>query len=159
MPSARTLPAPGVSSRLRSRVEPAATGSIARQSLETVLPRPSKPRPAPLLFIDQSGVALQVRRSALCVRLADGTEVCYPPRVHGFRTVILSGHGASITSEAVRWAARESVALYVMERNGEAFALFTSAVQVDGRRKALAIRQKQFAAVLDPRKRSISTAA
>jgi CRISP-associated protein Cas1 len=106
-----------------------------------------------LLFLDQSGVALQVRRSALCVRKSDGTETQYPARVHNFRTVILAGHGASITSEAVRWLAREQVACYLMERSGEAFAVLSSAVEIDGRRRALALRQKQFAAVLDPRKR------
>jgi CRISPR-associated endonuclease Cas1 len=40
-----------------------------------------------------------------------------------------------------------------MERNGEAFAVLTSASEIDGRRRALALRQKQFAAALDLRKR------
>jgi CRISPR/Cas system-associated endonuclease Cas1 len=86
-------------------------------------------------------------------RPSDGTETQCPARVHGLRTIILAGHGASITSEAVRWLAREQVACYLMERSGEAFAVLASAVEIDGRRRALALRQKQFEAVLDPRKR------
>lgn len=53
----------------------------------------------------------------------------------------------------MRWLAREQVACYLMERSGEAFAVLASAVEIVCRRRALALRQKQFAAVLDPRKR------
>lgn len=40
----------------------------------------------------------------------------YPARVHGLKSIIMAGHGASITSEALRWCAREGVPLYLMER-------------------------------------------
>jgi CRISPR-associated endonuclease Cas1 len=87
------------------------------------------------------------------VRQADGTEALYPPRLHGLRTIILAGYGASITSEAIRWAAREQVAIYLAERSGEGFALLTSSPQIDGRRKALAMAARQWRIMLDPKRR------
>jgi CRISP-associated protein Cas1 len=65
----------------------------------------------------------------------------------------LPGMGPSITSEAVRWCALEAVAVYLMERSAECVAVVAAAAETDGRRRALAIRERQFAAVLDPRKR------
>ena len=106
-----------------------------------------------LYYLPEDGVALQMRRGALAARGADGAARLFEPRVHGLRTILLAGHGASISSEAIRWCAREGVSLYVAERNGECMALFANATFADGRRKALHLRQKQFAAVLDPRKR------
>ena len=106
-----------------------------------------------LYYLPEDRVALQMRRGALAARGADGAVRLFEPRVHGLRTILLAGHGASISSEAIRWCAREGVSLYVAERNGECMALFANATFADGRRKALHLRQKQFAAVLDPRKR------
>jgi CRISPR/Cas system-associated endonuclease Cas1 len=106
-----------------------------------------------LLFLAENGAALQVRRGSLCVRAADGTETLYAARVHGVRVIILAGRGGSITDEAIRWAGREGVALYLMCLNGEAFAVLGEAIEADHRRRGLASRQKQFRAVLDPRKR------
>ena len=106
-----------------------------------------------LYYLPEDGVALQMRRGALAARGADGAVRLFEPRVHGLRTILLAGHGASISSEAIRWCAREGVSLYVAERNGECMALFANATFADGRRKALHLRQKQFAAVLDPCKR------
>jgi CRISPR/Cas system-associated endonuclease Cas1 len=107
-----------------------------------------------LLFLPDNGTALQVRRGALRVRIGFGsTETFYPPRVHGFRTIILAGQGVSITGEAIRWTAREGVALYLMGMSGEAFAVIGEAASSDHRRSALAIRQRQFRTVLDPCKR------
>jgi CRISPR/Cas system-associated endonuclease Cas1 len=101
-----------------------------------------------------NGAALQVRRVSLCVRNADASEALYPPRVHGLRTIILAGRGGSFTDEAIRWTAREGVALYLMCLNGEAFAVIGEAMEGDHRRRGLAFcRQKQFAAFLSPRKR------
>jgi CRISPR/Cas system-associated endonuclease Cas1 len=82
------------------------------------------------------GIALQNRRGSLCVRERDGIEMLYPARVHGLKTIIIAGHGASITSEALRWCARECVPLYVMERFGECLAFITEAAECDCRRSA-----------------------
>lgn len=106
-----------------------------------------------LLFLSEPGVALQSRRGALCVRDGDGTETHYTPRVHKLKTIILAGHGASITSEAIRWCGREGVALFLMERNGECVAVLADAPECDARRRALAMRERQWGAFLDPRKR------
>ena len=107
-----------------------------------------------LLFLPDNGTALQVRRGSLRVRIGFGfAETSYPPRVHGIRTIILAGQGVSITGEAIRWTAREGVELYLMGMSGEAFAIIGEAVGSDHRRSALAIRQRQFSVVLDPRKR------
>jgi hypothetical protein len=65
-----------------------------------------------LLFLPDNGTALQVRRGSLCVRGSNVAETLYPSRVHGIRTIILAGHGPFITGEAIRWTAREGVALY-----------------------------------------------
>jgi CRISPR-associated endonuclease Cas1 len=48
---------------------------------------------------------------------------------------------------------REGVALFLMEHSGECVTLLADAPQIDARRKALQARQKQFRALLDPRKR------
>jgi CRISPR/Cas system-associated endonuclease Cas1 len=60
----------------------------------------------------EDGLALQARRGSLCIRERDGTETLHAARVHGLRTILIAGHGASVTSEAMRWCAREAVALY-----------------------------------------------
>jgi hypothetical protein len=91
-----------------------------------------------LLFLPENGTALQVRRGSLCVRNQDATTTLYPPRVHGLRTIILAGHGVSLTSEAIRWASREGAALYLMNLSGEAFAVIGETVETDHRRLALA---------------------
>jgi CRISPR/Cas system-associated endonuclease Cas1 len=91
-----------------------------------------------LLFLSESGAALQVRRGSLCVRDSDGTETLYPARVHGIRTIILAGHGPSFTGEAIRWAAREGVVFYLMNLSGEAFTFISEAAETDHRRLALA---------------------
>jgi CRISPR-associated protein Cas1 len=106
-----------------------------------------------LYYLPEDGVALQMRCGALCARAPDSTVRLFEPRVHGLRVIVLAGHGASITSEAIRWCGREGVSLYVMERNGEAFAVIAEAVEADGRRRALSLRQKQFKAHLEPQKR------
>jgi hypothetical protein len=90
-----------------------------------------------LYYLPEDGVAPQMRRGALCARAPDSTVRLFEPRVHGQRIIILAGHGASITSEAIRWCGREGVSLYVMERGGQAFAVITEVVEVDGRRRAL----------------------
>ena len=92
-----------------------------------------------LYYVPEDGVALQMRHGALCARAPDGTVRLFEPRVHGLRIIVLAGHGASITSEAIRWCGREGVSLYVMERNGEAFAVIAEAVEADGRRRALSL--------------------
>jgi CRISPR/Cas system-associated endonuclease Cas1 len=71
------------------------------------------------LIVSEPGVALQNRRGSLCIRERDGVEMLYPARVHGLKTIILAGHGVSITSEALRWCSREGVPLFIMERSGE----------------------------------------
>jgi CRISP-associated protein Cas1 len=106
-----------------------------------------------LLFLPTNGTALQVRKGSLCVRTADSVEALYPARIHGYRTIILAGRGGSITDEAIRWAARENVALWIMCRAGECHAVIAEAPGMDNRRQPLAIRQRQFAAVLNTRKR------
>jgi hypothetical protein len=106
-----------------------------------------------LYYVPEDGVALQMRHGALCARAPDSTVRLFAPRVHGLRVIILAGHGASITSEAIGWCGREGVGLNVMERAGQAFAVITEAVEADGRRRALSLRQKQFKALLDPYKR------
>jgi CRISP-associated protein Cas1 len=118
-------------------------------------PRGSAGASGRLLFLPENGVALQVRRASLCVRDATGEEALYPPRVHGFRTIILGGRGRSITDESIRWASRENVALYLMCKSGEAFAVIGEAVGVDHRRAALAIRARQFRTALDSGKRMV----
>ena len=106
-----------------------------------------------LLLLAENGAALQVRRGSLCVRGADRTETLYPARVHGLRVIIMAGRGGSLTDEAIRWAAREGVALYLMCRSGEAFSVVGETMETDHRRLALAIRQRQFRAASDPRRR------
>jgi CRISPR-associated protein Cas1 len=106
-----------------------------------------------LLFLAENGTALQVRRGSLCVRDTEGTETLYPARVHGLRSIIMAGRGGSLTDEAIRWAGREGVALYLMCLHGEGFAVIGEAMETDHRRSALTVRQKQFGTVLSPRKR------
>jgi CRISPR-associated endonuclease Cas1 len=66
---------------------------------------------------------------------------------------ILDRTYADFVSPASAAFAREGVALYLMNLSGEAFAVIGEAVEINHRRWALGIRQRQFAAVLDPRKR------
>jgi CRISPR-associated protein Cas1 len=101
----------------------------------------------------EDGLALQMRKGSLCIRESDGTETLYPARIHRLKTILLAGHGASITTEAMRWCAREAVALYLMERSGECLTLLMDATECDARRSALTIRQRQFKAVLSQPKR------
>jgi CRISPR-associated protein Cas1 len=96
--------------------------------------------------------ALQFRRGSLCVRTRNGEQLL-PARLHGIGTIILAGHGASFTADALRWIAREGIALYLMNLNGEAFSFPGAAVETDHRRKALNVRQRQFAAVFNRDKR------
>jgi CRISPR-associated protein Cas1 len=105
------------------------------------------------LIITEPGIALQNRKGSLCVHNREGVETHYPARIHGLKTIVLAGLGSSITSEALRWCAREGVALYVMERSGEFMALLTEATEGHSTRATLAIRQKQFKTVSDQRKR------
>jgi CRISPR-associated protein Cas1 len=105
------------------------------------------------LILSEPGLALQTRRGSLCIRERGGEETLHPARVHGLKTILLAGHGASITSEAMRWCTRETVALYLMERSGECLALLADSHECDARRSALTLRQRQFAAVLNPAKR------
>jgi hypothetical protein len=105
------------------------------------------------LIIAEPGVALQNRKGSLCIRGREGIETHYPARIHGRKTIVLAGLGSSITSEALRWCTREGVALYVMERSGECVAAFADPLEAGSRRAALAIRQKQFKAASDARKR------
>jgi hypothetical protein len=90
-----------------------------------------------LLFLPDNGVALQVRRGSLCVRYTDGAETLYFPRIHGFNTIIMAGRGFSLTDEAIRWAARENVAIFLMCRAGECHAIIAEAARMDHRRAAL----------------------
>ncbi|MGA9214241.1 MAG: CRISPR-associated endonuclease Cas1 [Methylocella sp.] len=106
-----------------------------------------------LLFLQSNGTALQVRKGCLCVRDSDGAESLHPARVHGLRTIIMAGRGGSFTDEAIRWVAREGVALFLMCRSGECFAAIGEAANGNHRRRALMTRQRQFAAALSPRKR------
>lgn len=106
-----------------------------------------------LLFLAENGAALQVRRGSLCVRSADASEALYPPRVHGIRTIILAGRGGSITDEAIRWTAREGAALYLMCLSGEVLRSSARPWKAITAAAGSPCRQKQFAAVLSPRKR------
>jgi CRISPR/Cas system-associated endonuclease Cas1 len=45
------------------------------------------------------------------------------------------------------------LALYLMERSGEAIAVIAGAVETDARRRALHMRERQWRAFLDKRKR------
>jgi CRISPR-associated protein Cas1 len=105
------------------------------------------------LVLGEPSLALQARKGSLCIRERDGTETLHPARVHGLKTILLTGHCASVTSEAMRWCAREAVALYLMERSGECLALLAEGQECDARRSALTMRQRQFRAVLSPGKR------
>jgi CRISPR-associated endonuclease Cas1 len=73
--------------------------------------------------------------------------------MHGLKTIILAGHGLSITSEAIRWLGRENVACYLMNRSAEAVAVIANAPQADARRRALTLRRQQFEAAGEPRRR------
>jgi CRISPR/Cas system-associated endonuclease Cas1 len=92
----------------------------------------ARPRPQPVLSLFN----LSTRRPV-------GSNVLFPPRVHGLPVIIMSGYGASISSESCRWLAREAVACYIMSRSGECIAVLTSAVQTDCR---------QWKAASDPRR-------
>ena len=48
----------------------------------------------------------------------------------------LAGRGGSITDEAIRWIAREGVALYLMCLSGEAFTVIGETMETDHRRRA-----------------------
>jgi hypothetical protein len=104
-----------------------------------------------LLFIGESGVALQVRTGALAVRYQDGSERIFPRGRHRVRSIILAGAGASVTIEAMRFAIDEGITILVMHRSGEALALLTDAPSVDASAGALELRRAQFAAT--PRQR------
>jgi CRISPR-associated endonuclease Cas1 len=104
-----------------------------------------------LLFLAERGIALQVRKGAFCVRYHDGVERIFPRGRHHLRSVILGGHGASITTEAMRFAIDEGIAILVMHRAGEAFSLLTDAPTMNTSTAALDFRRAQFAAT--PRQR------
>jgi CRISPR-associated protein Cas1 len=106
-----------------------------------------------LLFLPDPGTALQHRRGQLCIRGKDGTETLYPPRTHKLKTIILAGPGASVTAEAIRWAARENVSLFLMALSGECHAVFAEAVKGTLSRRGISARQAQWKAFLDPHKR------
>jgi CRISPR associated protein Cas1 len=107
-------------------------------------------RTAPSLISIEPGIALQTRKGSLCIRERSGEEKLYPARVHRLKTIILAGHGASVTSEALRWCARENVALFVMERAGECLTLLAAAGECDARRSSLGYSPKTVRGRLEP---------
>jgi hypothetical protein len=90
-----------------------------------------------LAFLYTPGIALQVRRGALCVRFADGTERHFRPGEHTISAIIIAA-SASITTEALAWAAGEHVSVLVMHRNGQALNMLADGLAARLARRELA---------------------
>ncbi len=103
-----------------------------------------------LAFIGEDGVALQVRKGALCIRSADGAERLFRPSEHIIKTLILAGAGGPVTVEAIRWVEAERVGLLIANRSGEGFSLFSTDATLNASKTATPLRRKQFMA--DPLK-------
>jgi CRISPR-associated endonuclease Cas1 len=98
-----------------------------------------------LVFLDQAGSALQVRRSALAVRSPNGTERVYPAGDHDLRCVILAAP-ASISTDAVAWLSGERVGLLIANRSLTAFSVFEGEPTLRTDKNPLARRRAQFQA-------------
>jgi CRISPR-associated endonuclease Cas1 len=105
-----------------------------------------------LAFLDEPGTALQSRKGALCVRFKDGSERHFRPGEHALRTVIIAA-SASITAEALAWAAREHMSVLMARTNGEALSVLADAPAGRSARRELTVRRRQFEAVLSPVRR------
>ena len=101
-----------------------------------------------LAYLDADGVALQVRRGALCIRFRDSAERLFQPGEHSLKTIILVGSGGSLTVEAVRWCEAARVGVLIAGRHNEAFSLFATSPVLSAKIKdgATALRRKQFTA-------------
>jgi CRISPR-associated endonuclease Cas1 len=100
---------------------------------------------AGLLFLDEAGAALQVRRSALAVRSPDGAERLYPAGDHALKCVILAAP-AGISTEAVTWLASERVGLLIANKSLTAFSLFDDEPTLRTDKNPLSRRRAQFQA-------------
>lgn len=109
------------------------------------LTREAAPTKAGLLFIDEAGSALQIRRGALAVRYPNGVERLHHAPKHGLGCVILAAP-ASISTEAVQWLSAERVGLLIATKSLTAFSLFDSEPVSRTDINALARRRSQFSA-------------
>jgi CRISPR-associated endonuclease Cas1 len=104
-------------------------------------------RPSPtrggLLFLDETGSALQVRRNALAVRSPDGKEQIFQAGDHKLKSIILAA-SASVTTDAVQWLAGERVGLLIANKSLTAFSLFDCEPTLRTDKNALARRRAQF---------------
>jgi CRISPR-associated endonuclease Cas1 len=96
-----------------------------------------------LLFIDEVGSALQIRRGALAVRYPNGVERLHHAPKHGLGCIILAAP-ASISTEAVQWLAAEHVGLLIATKSLSAFSLFDSEPISRTDKNALLRRRSQF---------------
>jgi CRISPR associated protein Cas1 len=100
----------------------------------------------PILYLDDDGITLATYAGSLVFRSPRIELTAVPENAH---TIVLSGYGGSITLNAIDVAAANRVEIILVRRE-QATALF--APILDSSRGSLALRAKQFAAVLDPTK-------
>jgi CRISPR-associated endonuclease Cas1 len=85
------------------------------------------------------------------VRYRDGIERTFPRGRHRIRSIILASPGASVTTEAMRFAIDDGITIFVMHRAGEALAILTDAPAVDASEYAMELRRAQFTAIQEQR--------
>ncbi len=98
-----------------------------------------------LMFLDDSGVALQARQGNLCVRFRDGSERLFWPHEHVIKTIIVAA-SASVTTDAIRWLEAGRIGLLIAAKSGEGFSLFSTEATLNHGKNPLAMRRKQFTA-------------
>ncbi len=98
-----------------------------------------------IAFVETPGIALQVRRQALCVRFPDGAKQFFHARDHRLKTVILAA-SASVSTEAVQWLVAERVGLLIANKSLTGFSLIGPEPTFEADKNPLELRRKQFAA-------------
>lgn len=102
-----------------------------------------------ILFIENVGVTVVSRGGRLYVRRREEFD-----EIDGsIRVVIASGFGFVITSEAIRDCARRHVEVIITDASQNFTAIYANYAGGDASRRALKIRERQFAALADARKR------
>jgi CRISPR/Cas system-associated endonuclease Cas1 len=99
-------------------------------------------------FIIDYPASLKVRNGALDV---NGSR--FYPRDYPFHTIVLAGPGFMVTSEAIRWIARQHVSLFICPSSAEIFSVIGHAPEANAGRAALLAKRRQFAAAMNKTKR------
>ena len=100
-----------------------------------------------IVFIEDDGVTLATYGLALVIRSRNIKLTELPASA---RVIILSGYGASITTSAMHVAVSKHIEVFIASPRYGIMAMFVPSPIVAASRAALAIRRRQFEAVLDP---------